>query len=105
MAVVLVHKRPEGEIVVQAFESWTDGVESFECVLSEHYGDSPKSTWDTVEWEDDGVLAAVGVAGDVVVMTTHALMLDPDGRYTVMPKGGDPWPIASRRRPEDAQNS
>ncbi len=96
--VVLLHKRPEGEIVVQACESWTDGVESFWCVVERHYGDSPKSIWEYVEREDDGALAAVGVAGDVVVLTAHGLMLDPDGCYTVMPKGGDPWPIARRRR-------
>lgn len=105
MVVVLLHKRPEGEIVVQACESWTEGVESFECVLSEHYGDSPKSIWEIVEREDEGALAAVGVAGDVVVLSAHGLMLDSDGCYTVMPKNGDPWPIASRRRPEDVQNS
>jgi len=96
--VVLLHKRPEGEIVVQACESWTDGVESFWCVVERHYGDSPKSIWEYVEREDDGALAAVGVAGDVVVLTAHGLMLDPDGCYTVMPKGGVPWPIARRRR-------
>lgn len=103
--VVLLHKRPEGEIVVQAYASWTSGVESYWCVLSEQYGDSPKSIWETVEREDDGVLAAVGVAGDVVVLSAHRLMLDPDGCYTVMPKGGDPWPIARRRRLKDMQNS
>ena len=104
MVVLLLHERPEGETVVQACESWTDGVESFECVLREHYGDSPKSIWDTVERED-GTLAAVGVAGDVVVLTSDGLMLNADGCYMVTPKGGDPWRIVRRRQPGDAQNS
>ena len=98
---VLIHKRPEGEIVVHACDGWTDGVESFWCVVDGHYGDSPKNVWGLVEREDEGVLAAFGVAGDVVVLTTHGLTLDPDGCCTVVPKDGDPWPIAWRRRPED----
>lgn len=105
MVVVLLHERAEGETVVQACESWSDGVESFWNVLERHYGDSPKSIWEYVERENDGALAAVGVAGDVVVLTTHGLMLDADGCYTVMPTGGDPWRIVRRRQPGDVQNS
>ena len=105
MVVVLLHERPEGETAVQACESWTDGVESFWCIVREHYGDSPKSIWEYTEREDDGVLAAIGVAGDVVVLTPHRLMLDADRCYTVMPKDGDPWRIVRRRQPGDVQNS
>ena len=74
MVVLLLHERPEGETVVQACESWTDGVESFWNVVERHYGDSPKSIWEYVEREDDGTLAAIGVACDVIVLTAHGLM-------------------------------
>ena len=55
--------------------------------------------WQVVEREDKGALAAFGVAGDVVVLTAHGLVLDRDGSYTVVPKGGDPWALTRRRRP------
>ena len=55
--------------------------------------------------EDDGVLAALGVAGDVVVLSSHGVMLNADGCYMVMPKDGDPWRIVRRRHPGDVQNS
>ena len=42
---------------------------------------------------------SVGAAGDVVVLTAHGLVLRPGGSYGVVPKGGDPWPLARRRRP------
>jgi hypothetical protein len=99
MMAVLLHKRPDGEIVVHAFGSWLEGVESFWRTLDESYGDSPKSVWEVAEREDEGALAAVGVAGDVVVLTAHGLVLGPDGSYKVVPEGGDPWTIARRRRP------
>jgi len=105
MGVVLLHERPEGETVVQACESWTDGVKSFWSIVERHYGDSPKSLWDCVEREDDSTMAAVGVAGDVIVLTAHGLMLNPDGCYTVMPTGAAPWRIVRRRQPGDVQNS
>ena len=105
MVVVLLHERPEGETVIQACESWSDGVESFWNVVKRHYGDSPKSIWEIVEREDDGVLAALGVAGDVVVLSAHGLMLNADGCYMVMPKDENPWRIVRRRQPEDAKNS
>ena len=99
MMAVLLHKRPDGEIVVHACGSWPDAVESFWQTVDECYGDSPKSIWEVVEREDDGALAAFGVAGDVVVLTAHGLVLGTDGSYTVVPEGGDPWILARRRRP------
>ena len=42
---------------------------------------------------------SVGAAGDVVVPTAHGLVLRPGGFYGVVPKRGDPWPLARRRRP------
>ena len=99
MMAVLLHKRPDGEIVVHACGSWPEGVESFWRTVDESYGDSPKSVWEVAEREDDGALAAFGVAGDVVVLSAHALVLGPDGFYTVVPEGGDPWTLARPRRP------
>ena len=99
MMAVLLHKRPDGEIVVHACGSWLEGVESFWRTVDESYGDSPKSVWEVAEREDEGARAGVGVAGDVVVLTAHGLVLGPDGSYTVVPEGGDPWTIARRRRP------
>jgi hypothetical protein len=96
---VLLHRRSDGEIVVRACDGWPEGVESFWRLMDECYGDSPKNVWEVAEREDEGALAAFGVAGDVVVLTTHGLVLGPDGSYTVVPKGGAPWPLARRRRP------
>ena len=96
---VLLHKRPDGEIVVRACGSWPEGVESFWRTVDETYGDSPKSVWEVAEREDEGALAAFGVAGDVVVLSAHALVLGPDGFYTVVPEGGDPWILARPSRP------
>ncbi len=96
---VLVHRQPDGEIVVRACGSWPEGVESFWCLVDECYGDSPQNIWDVVEREDEGALAAFGVAGDVVVLTAHRLVLGPDGSYEVVPEDGDPWLLARRRRP------
>jgi hypothetical protein len=42
---------------------------------------------------------SVGAAGDVVVLTAHGLVLRPDGSYTVVPEGGNPWLLARRRQP------
>ena len=36
---VLIHERPDGELVVSECD-WLDGVQSFERILEEHYGDS-----------------------------------------------------------------
>lgn len=88
---VLVHKRPDGEIVVHACDGWSDGMESFWGVVDGRYGDSPENVWDVVEREDKGTLAAFSVAGDVVVHTAHCLSLGTDGSFTVVPDGGGPW--------------
>ena len=89
------YKRPDGEIVVRC-GSWPEGVESFWRTVDETYGDSPKSVW---KWRARTRLAAFGVAGVVVVMPAHAMVLGPDGYYTVVPEGGDPWILARPRRP------
>ncbi len=47
-----------------------------------------------------GALAALGVAGDVVVLTANRLVLDRDESYTVVPKHGDAWPLARHERPD-----
>ncbi len=93
---VLIHERPEGEIVVSECD-WPDGVQSFNRILEEHYGDSWQSVWEYAEREDKGVLSAVGVAGDVVVLSAHGLMLGRDG-ITVVPADGVPWLLIRRGR-------
>jgi hypothetical protein len=42
---------------------------------------------------------SVGAAGDAVVLTVHGPVIGLNRSYTVVPKGGDPWPLARRRRP------
>ena len=96
---VLLHRRPGGEIVARACDRWPEGVESFWRTVDECYGDSPENVWEVEEREDEGALAAFGVAGDVVVLTAHGLVLGPDGSYEVVPKDGDPRLLARRRRP------
>ena len=95
----LVHRQPDGGIAVRACDNWPEGVESFWQTLDECYGDSPKSIWEVVEREDDGALAAFGVAGDVVVLAAHGLVLGADGSYEVVPEDGAPWLLARRWRP------
>ncbi len=93
---VLIHERPEGEIVVSECD-WPEGVQSFNRILEEHYGDSPKSVWEYAEQEDKGLLSAIGVAGDVVVLSSHELMLGRGG-ITVVPDDGIPWLLIRRGR-------
>ncbi len=76
---------------------WVGGVQSFNRILEEYYGDSPKSVWEVCERENQGVLSAVGVAGDVVALSAHRLMLGRDG-ITVVPDDGVPWLIIRRGR-------
>ena len=93
---VLVHERPDGELVVSACD-WPEGVRSFNSILEGYYGDSPKSIWEIAEREERGVLSAVGVAGDVIVLSAHRLMLGRDG-ITVVPDDGVPWLLVRRGR-------
>ena len=93
---VLFHERPEGELAVSECD-WPDGVQSFGRILREYPGDSPKSVWECAEREDRGLLSAVGVAGDVVVLTTHGLLFGRDG-ITVVPEDGVPWLLVRRGR-------
>ncbi len=95
---VLIHERPDGELVVSECD-WPDGILSFRRILREYYGDSPKSVWEFSEREDKGVLAAVGVAGDVVLLTAHRLLLGRDG-ITVVPDDGVPWLLIRRAVPD-----
>ncbi len=91
---VLIHERADGELVVSECE-WPEGVQSFNRILEEYYGDSPKSVWEIAEREERGVLSAVGVAGDAVVLSSHRLLLRPDG-ITVVPEEGVPWLLVRR---------
>ena len=93
---VLIHERPDGELVVSACD-WPDGVRSFERILGEYYGDSPKSVWDVSEQEQRGLQSAVGSAGDIVVLSTSRLMFGRDG-ITVVPDDGVPWLLVRRKR-------
>jgi len=74
---------------------WPDGVKSFNRILEEYYGDSPEAIWEYAERETRGVLSAVGVAGDTVVLTAHKLVLGRDG-ITVVPDDGVPWLVIRR---------
>lgn len=96
---VLIHERPEGRMLVSECD-WRDGVQSFERILSEYYGDSPKSIWEIAEREQRGVLTAVGVAGDIVVLSAHKLVIGRDG-ITVVPEDGVPWLVIRRGRARD----
>ena len=98
---VLIHQLPEGEIVVSECD-WPEGVQSFNRILEEYYGDSPKSVWDCTEQENRGLLSAVGVAGDVVVLSAHRLMLARDG-ITVVPNDGVPWLLIRHGRETSEQ--
>ncbi len=91
---VLIHERPEGEIVVCECD-WPDGVEAFNRILEEHYGDSWQSVWGISEREDKRTLSAVGVAGDVVVLSAHGLEIGRAG-VTVVPDDGVPWLVVRR---------
>lgn len=93
---VLIHERPEGEMVVSECD-WPDGVQSFGRIIEQYYGDSPKSIWEIAEREDRGLLSAVGVAGDVVLLTAHGLVFGRDG-ITVVPEDGVPWLVIRRGR-------
>ena len=100
---VLVHERPDGEIVVSECV-WPEGVLSFERILTTYYGDSPKSVWDCSEQEERGLLSAVGSAGDIVVLSTSRLMFGRDG-ITVVPDDGVPWLLIRRGRARDGVGS
>ncbi len=93
---VLIHERPEGELVVSECD-WPDGVQSFDRILEEYYGDSAKSVWEYADRGERGVLSAVGAAGDVVVLSSHRLLLERDG-ITVVPDDGVPWLLVRRGR-------
>ena len=91
---VLIHERPEGEIVVCECD-WLEGVQSFNRILEEHYGDAWQSVWEISEREDKGTLSAVGVAGDVVVLSAHGLEIGRAG-VTVAPDDGVSWLLIRR---------
>ena len=95
---VLIHERPDGELAVSEC-AWPEGVQSFNRILEEYYGDSPKSVWDCTEQENRGLLSAVGVAGDVVVLSSNRLLIGRDG-ITVVPEDGVPWLIIRRAVPD-----
>ncbi len=100
---VLIHERPDGELVVSECD-WPDGVESYNRILREYYGDSPKSVWDTSDQKERGLLSALGSAGDVVLLSTSRLLIGRDG-ITVVPDDGVPWLFIRRDRARDGVDS
>ena len=100
---VLIHERPGGELVVSECD-WPDGVESYNRILREYYGDSPRSVWDTSHQEERGLLSALGSAGDVVLLSTSRLLIGRDG-ITVVPDDGVPWLFIRRGRARDGVDS
>ena len=93
---VLIHERPEGETLISEHD-WPEGVQSFNRILEEHYGDSWQSVWEYSERENKGVFSAIGVAGDVVVLSSNKLLLGREG-ITVVPEDGVPWLLVRGRR-------
>ena len=93
---VLIHQRPDGETVVSECD-WPEGIQSFNRILEEYYGDSWQSVWDCTEQEEKGLLTALGVAGDVVVLSSNKLLLGREG-ITVVPEDGVPWLLVRGRR-------
>ena len=100
---VLIHERPEGEIVVSECD-WLGGVQSFNRILEEHYGDAWQSVWEYAEREDKGVFSAIGIAGDLVVLSAHGLEIGREG-ITVIPDDGVPWLLIRRGRSRDGVGS
>jgi len=92
---VLIHQRPDGEMAVCECD-WPVGVKSFHRILGEYYGDSWQSVWDVADSER-GLLSAVGVAGDCVVLSAHELVIGRDG-ITVVPEDGVPWQVIRHGR-------
>ena len=99
---VLIHERPDGELVVSECD-WASGARSFNRILEEFYGDSWQSVWGISEREDKGTLSAVGVAGDVVVLSAHGLEIGRAG-VTVVPDDGVPWLVVRRGRERSEQH-
>lgn len=93
---VLIHQRPDGETLVSEC-NWSEGVQSFHLILEQYYGDSWQSVWDCTEQEENGLLTALGVAGDAVILSSNKLLLGREG-ITVVPEDGEPWLLIRRRR-------